>query len=111
LSPLQESFSFFVCSNTARAGCHVNFNDRPSAVARRAASLQGDARGPAELEPCLRADLIRHDWTRQEIQDLFEKPFADLLFEAQTVHRRFHDPNRVQLSTLISIKTGGCPED
>ncbi len=46
-----------------------------------------------------------------EVEALFDKPFADLLFEAQTVHRRHFDPNKVQLSTLLSIKTGGCPED
>ena len=53
----------------------------------------------------------RTDWTRDEIRAMFEKPFLDLLFEAQTVHRRHHAANEVQLSTLLSIKTGGCPED
>ncbi|HEX8450057.1 MAG TPA: biotin synthase BioB [Allosphingosinicella sp.] len=53
----------------------------------------------------------RSDWTREEIRALFDLPFPDLLFEAQCVHRRFHSPNAVQLSTLLSIKTGGCPED
>ena len=53
----------------------------------------------------------RTDWTRQEVADLFALPFNDLLFEAQTVHRRHFDPNAVQISTLLSIKTGGCPED
>ena len=55
--------------------------------------------------------VVRHDWTREQIQALFALPFNDLLFRAHSVHRRFHDPNRVQLSTLLSIKTGGCPED
>ena len=54
---------------------------------------------------------IRTDWTRDEIAALFDLPFNDLLFEAQTVHRQNFDPNAVQLSTLLSIKTGGCPED
>ena len=54
---------------------------------------------------------IRTDWTRDEIAALFDLPFNDLLFEAQTVHRRNFDPNAVQLSTLLSIKTGGCVED
>lgn len=54
---------------------------------------------------------IRHDWTREEIETLFAKPMNDLLFEAQTTHRRYFDPNTVQMSTLLSIKTGGCPED
>jgi biotin synthase len=57
------------------------------------------------------ASEIRHDWTRAEIAALFDLPFADLIFRAQTVHRRHFDPNQVQLSTLVSIKTGGCAED
>jgi biotin synthase len=55
--------------------------------------------------------IIRNDWTRAEIAALFDQPFADLLHQAQTVHRQNFDPNKVQLSTLLSIKTGGCPED
>jgi biotin synthase len=54
---------------------------------------------------------IRHDWTRAEAQAVHDLPFNDLLFEAQSVHRRNFDPNRVQMSRLLSIKTGGCPED
>ena len=50
-------------------------------------------------------------WSRPEIKALFEVPFNDLLFKAQTVHRENFDPNRVQVSTLLSIKTGACPED
>jgi biotin synthase len=53
----------------------------------------------------------RTDWSRAEIAALFDLPLLDLIFEAQSVHRRFHAPNEVQLSTLLSIKTGGCPED
>lgn len=56
-------------------------------------------------------DEIRHDWTREELNALYQKPFADLLFEAQSVHRRHFPANEVQISTLLSIKTGGCPED
>ncbi|MFZ1110399.1 MAG: biotin synthase BioB [Rhodomicrobium sp.] len=54
---------------------------------------------------------VRHDWTRAEAQAIYELPFNELLFQAQTVHRRAFDPNQVQLSRLLSIKTGGCPED
>ena len=54
---------------------------------------------------------LRHDWTSAEIQGLLSLPFPDLLFRAATIHRAHHDPNRVQISTLLSIKTGGCPED
>jgi biotin synthase len=50
-------------------------------------------------------------WTREQISKLFALPFNDLLFQAQTVHRQHHDPNSVQLSSLLSIKTGACPED
>jgi biotin synthase len=55
--------------------------------------------------------MIRHDWTLQEVEDLFALPFLDLLFHAQRVHRAHHEANAVQMSTLLSIKTGGCPED
>ena len=54
---------------------------------------------------------IRHDWSRDEIMDLFTQPFSDLMFQAQSVHRANFDPNQVQVSTLCSIKTGACPED
>ncbi|MFZ2066377.1 MAG: biotin synthase BioB [Xanthobacteraceae bacterium] len=54
---------------------------------------------------------LRHDWTRAEIRALFDLPFPDLMFRAQTVHRAHFDPAEVQISTLLSIKTGGCPED
>lgn len=54
---------------------------------------------------------IRHDWTNEEVQALFDLPFNDLLFQAQLVHRQNFDPNEVQVSTLLSIKTGACPED
>ena len=54
---------------------------------------------------------VRHDWTRDEVARLFALPFADLIFRAQTVHRQNFSANEVQISTLLSIKTGGCPED
>ncbi|MCG9664800.1 biotin synthase BioB [Vibrio mediterranei] len=54
---------------------------------------------------------VRHDWTHAEVQALMNKPFMDLLFEAQLVHRQFQQTNHVQVSTLLSIKTGACPED
>src|SRR3546814_1624980 len=57
------------------------------------------------------AATARHDWAEAEILALFELPFNELLFRAQSTHRRHFDPNRVQLSRLLSIKTGGCPED
>ena len=57
------------------------------------------------------AVLTRHDWNRDEVLALFNQPFNDLMFQAQLVHRENFNPNEVQLSTLLSIKTGACPED
>ncbi len=57
------------------------------------------------------APAPRHDWTRAEVQALLALPFPELMFRAQTVHRARFDPARVQVATLLSIKTGGCPED
>ena len=51
------------------------------------------------------------DWTREEIAALFDLPFTELLFQAASIHREFHPPEQIQLCTLLSIKTGGCPED
>ena len=53
----------------------------------------------------------RHDWTNKDAEELFALPFNDLIFFAQTVHRRYFNANAVQLSNLLSIKTGSCPED
>jgi biotin synthase len=55
--------------------------------------------------------VVRHDWTREEVRALFALPFPDLMYEAQRIHRMHFDPRAVQISTLLSIKTGGCPED
>jgi len=54
---------------------------------------------------------LRNDWSKEEITALFELPFNDLIFQAQSIHRQHFDPNQVQVSTLLSIKTGACPED
>ena len=64
-----------------------------------------DARAKAAL------GAVRHDWTLQEAQALFALPFPELIFTAQAIHRRHFDPAKVQLAQLLSIKTGGCPED
>ena len=61
--------------------------------------------------PAPRFDAIRHDWTVEEVAALYERPLMELLYDAQSLHRRHFDPNEVQVSTLLSIKTGGCPED
>jgi biotin synthase len=65
----------------------------------------------AERPAAASAMEIRSDWTRQEILDLFARPFNDLLHRAHETHRRHFDPNTIQLSTLLNIKTGGCQED
>nr|MBP8207107.1 biotin synthase [Acinetobacter sp.] len=54
---------------------------------------------------------LRNDWTRKEIQALYDQPFLDLVFTAQSVHRQHFPANIIQVSTLLSIKTGKCPED
>ncbi|OTQ33259.1 biotin synthase BioB [Gilliamella apicola] len=56
-------------------------------------------------------NAIRHDWVLSEVMDIFQLPFNDLIFKAQTIHRQYFDANKVQVSTLLSIKTGVCPED
>ena len=55
--------------------------------------------------------IIRHDWSKDEIGAMFSMPFMELMFEAQVIHRQNFDPERIQMSTLLSIKTGACPED
>ncbi|HEX3439057.1 MAG TPA: biotin synthase BioB [Pseudolabrys sp.] len=55
--------------------------------------------------------IVRHDWTREEVRALFALPFTELVFRAAEVHRAYFDASEVQISTLLSIKTGGCPED
>lgn len=54
---------------------------------------------------------IRNNWTKEEIQAIYDMPIMDLMFKAATVHRQYNDPNEVQVCTLLSVKTGGCPED
>jgi biotin synthase len=67
-------------------------------------ALDDAVRAPAAAVP-------RHDWTREEVRALFDLPFPELMFRAQSVHRQNFEPTEVQISTLLSIKTGGCPED
>ncbi|MEN9705968.1 MAG: hypothetical protein RLZZ393_1847 [Pseudomonadota bacterium] len=65
----------------------------------------------SSLRPDAGIPALRHDWRLAEVEALFDLPFMDLMFRAQQVHRAHHAPNRIQMSTLLSIKTGGCPED
>ncbi|CAA7258805.1 unnamed protein product [Cyclocybe aegerita] len=55
--------------------------------------------------------VTRHDWSRDEIQKIYDTPLLDLVFHAASVHRQHHDPSKIQLCTLMNIKTGGCSED
>jgi biotin synthase len=77
--------------------------------------MQSDLPMPLSVEPRSAAagsdGELRHDWTREEVRALFALPFPELMFRAQALHRRHFDPRQVQISTLLSIKTGGCPED
>lgn len=66
---------------------------------------------PSNEMPINESSYLRNDWRRAEVEALFALPFNDLLFQAQSVHRVFFNPNEVQVSTLCSIKTGACPED
>ena len=54
---------------------------------------------------------LKHDWTTEEIEAIYNLPFPELIFEAQTAHRKFHKTDEIQGCQLLSIKTGGCPED
>ena len=55
--------------------------------------------------------VLRWDWSRDSVREIYDRPLLDLIFAAQQIHREFHDPSRIQLCRLLSIKTGGCPED
>ena len=75
------------------------------------ATPTADSSQSAAADPLARLGAIRHDWSTAEVEALFALPFSDLIFQAQRVHREHHAPNTVQMSTLLSIKTGACPED
>ncbi len=91
----------------------MNSNENVSAPAQAGAHLQSSKKDATAGGGSLPAQgyEVRQDWSRDEIAGLFDLPFDELLFQAATVHREYHTPGQVQLSTLLSIKTGGCPED
>ncbi|MFT6106065.1 MAG: biotin synthase [Rickettsiales bacterium] len=64
-----------------------------------------------EISSNINNDNLKNDWKLNKILELFELPFSDLIFDSATIHRQNHNPNAVQISTLLSIKTGSCPED
>ncbi len=73
--------------------------------------MNARASGSLFPDPALTSPEIRHDWKTEEAEYIYSLPFSDLLFQAQSVHRRYFKSNTVQLSTLLNIKIGGCPED
>ena len=73
--------------------------------------VRGMTDSMSEPAPESAAAPIRHDWSLEEVRALLALPFMDLILKAQRVHRAHHVPNAVQMSTLLSIKTGACPED
>ena len=90
-----------------------NAPPKSSALSLCSNLLHGRFMSAAELHNPVAAPNTppRHDWTRDEIRALFDLPLSELIFRAQGIHRAHFDPTEVQLSTLLSIKTGGCPED
>jgi biotin synthase len=85
-------------------------NPHVSATPKSPQTRPASANDPLSLAASADAHL-RYDWTRVAVRDIYQRPLLDLVFDAQQVHRRFHDPALVQLCQLLSIKTGGCPED
>ncbi|KNE71296.1 biotin synthase [Allomyces macrogynus ATCC 38327] len=73
--------------------------------------VRQDNRAPSAAARFAQSASVRYDWTRDEIQAIYDSPVMDLLYYSSTVHRQFHDPRAVQQCTLLSIKTGGCSED
>ncbi len=74
------------------------------------ALIEGEAIAVGSSPAPLRSE-VRHDWSDRELREIHDLPLPELIFRAQAVHRAFHNPTEVQLCTLLSIKTGGCPED
>jgi biotin synthase len=70
--------------------------------------MKSDGNGPGELT---NVDGLRYDWKKEEVQEIYQTALPELVYRAQSVHRQHHQPDRVQTCQLISIKTGGCPED
>ncbi|KAL4069447.1 biotin synthase [Scleroderma citrinum] len=78
---------------------------RPSIASRFLATVAPTPNSRSDAPP------TRHDWSRNEIQGIYDGPLLDLVYRASTVHRQHHDPSKIQLCTLMNIKTGGCSED
>ncbi|KLO20516.1 biotin synthase [Schizopora paradoxa] len=88
-------------SNILRSSIHVA---RTAAIARRSLATHASTAPPQTA-------ATRHDWSKQEIQTIYNTPLLELVYNAASVHRQNHDPTKIQLCTLMNIKTGGCSED
>ncbi|BCR88898.1 biotin synthase [Aspergillus chevalieri] len=91
---------------------------RPLRLARAYGTVQGPpsagslpSRIPSALQEATAASAPRTNWTREEVQQIYETPLSQLTYAAAAIHRRFHDPSAIQMCTLMNIKTGGCSED
>lgn len=87
---------------------------RPSVIAPRLRAVRGHAAAvdpPSFPRPSHSEGAVRHDWSRPEIQKIYDGALMETIFRAANVHRMHHDPSRIQLCTLMNIKTGGCSED
>ena len=82
------------------------YSSKPDAVLRRPVDYIW-----FENNAVMQTETIRNDWTLDEIEAIYNRPLLQLIYDASTVHREWHDPERIQVCTLLSIKTGGCPED
>lgn len=108
MQPNETHFDSHTCSSQPHS-CHSH---APGAGCQN--GLRGDSEndsGSCQHHHDATGHPMVERWTREQVQGLFNLPFNDLLFQAHTVHRQYHDPNSVQLSSLLSIKTGACPED
>jgi len=85
----------------------------PSRLFRCARSVVDERINLLKAAPTLSTpkQALRHDWTKEEVRSVYQQPLLELVFTAQQVHRQYHEPGEVQLCRLLSIKTGGCPED
>lgn len=104
LGPPRESGARY--DGSARPGRDTAGDHRGDAPFARLAICE-----PRNYEKRVMTDTIRHDWTLSEVRAIYELPIPELVYRAQTVHRRHHAPSDVQLCSLLSIKTGACPED
>jgi len=107
-------------SPESRIVVHVVMLSRASHALRRAVAFGGAVAPAAHSHTARRLlatqaaakamGVVRHDWTNEEVEALYNRPLLDLVYDAASVHRANHDPRQVQQCTLLSIKTGGCPE-